>query len=103
LQSSIRYIAFPCRNGGDEFIVLPIWSVAATTVARRIIERISEPPCTRQNGAARAFSSPTGPPVAEIVELAPAADAGAKMRVRFPPDTAAETDQFPLPFRSKSV
>jgi diguanylate cyclase (GGDEF)-like protein len=45
-----------------------------------------------------------GAPVAEIVELAPAIDADARIRGRFAPyPAAAETDQFPLPFRSKSV
>ena len=44
-----------------------------------------------------------GAPVAGIVELAPAADADARLGVRFLPDMAAETGQFPLPLRSKSV
>jgi diguanylate cyclase (GGDEF)-like protein len=44
-----------------------------------------------------------GTPTAEIVELAPAADADARMGGRFPDGLAAETGPFPLPSRSKSL
>jgi diguanylate cyclase len=44
-----------------------------------------------------------GTPMAEIVELAPAADADARMSGRFPDRLVAETDHFPLPSRSKSL
>jgi diguanylate cyclase len=44
-----------------------------------------------------------GTPTAEIVELAPAADADARMAGRFPDRLAAETGHFPLPSRSKSL
>jgi diguanylate cyclase len=48
-----------------------------------------------------------GTPMAEIVELVPAADADAEMGGRFPDRLVAETDHFPLPFplpsRSKSL
>jgi diguanylate cyclase (GGDEF)-like protein len=44
-----------------------------------------------------------GTPTAEIVELAPAADADASMAGRFPDRLAAENDHFPLPSRSKSL
>jgi diguanylate cyclase (GGDEF)-like protein len=149
LRHSVRDIDFLCRIGGDEFIILlpSISSVEAATIARRIIERISEPfdvdhrpfelgQASLQVGISIGISigSATAPDdgvttdellrsadwamyqakrrgkgvfvahgalVAEIVELAPAADAG--MGTRFAPYPAAETDQFPLPFRSKSV
>jgi diguanylate cyclase (GGDEF)-like protein len=147
LRSCIRDIDFLCRIGGDEFVVLlpSISSVEAATIARRIIECISE----RFEVDHRSFDlrqaalqvgisigSATAPrdgvttdellrsadwamyqakrrgkgvfvahgaPVAEMVELAPAADADVRMGVRFAPDTAAETGQFLLPLRSKSV
>jgi diguanylate cyclase (GGDEF)-like protein len=48
-----------------------------------------------------------GTPMAEIVELAPAADADARIGGGFPDSPEAETDHFPLPFplpsRSKSL
>jgi hypothetical protein len=44
-----------------------------------------------------------GVPTAEFVELAPAADADARMGGRLPEKLAAGTDHFPLPFHSKSV
>src|ERR1019366_2256127 len=50
-------------------------------------------------GAFLAHSVPT----AELVELAPAADADVRMGGRLPEKLAAGTDHFPLPFHSKSV
>jgi hypothetical protein len=44
-----------------------------------------------------------GDPGAEIVELAPAADADARMAGRFPEKLASRANQFPLPSRAKSV
>jgi diguanylate cyclase (GGDEF)-like protein len=44
-----------------------------------------------------------GDPVPEIVELAPAADADARMAGRFPEKLAPRANQFPLPSRAKSV
>jgi diguanylate cyclase len=44
-----------------------------------------------------------GVPTAELVELAPAADADARMGGRLPEKLAAGTNHFPLPFQSKSV
>jgi diguanylate cyclase len=45
LRASIRDVDFLCRTGGDEFVVLlpAISSAEAAGVARRIIERVSEP------------------------------------------------------------
>jgi hypothetical protein len=39
----------------------------------------------------------------EMIELAPAPDAGARMGRRTPEKPEAETSRFPLPFRSKSL
>ena len=147
LRSCIRDIDFLCRIGGDEFVVLlpSISSVEAATIARRIIERISERfevdhrSFDLRQAALRvgiSIGSATAPrdgittdellrsadwamyqakrrgkgvfvahgaPVAGIVELAPAADADGRLGIRFLPDMAAETGQFPLPLRSKSV
>jgi diguanylate cyclase len=44
-----------------------------------------------------------GAQLAEIVELAPAADADARMGRRFPDEPAIGTGQYLLPFRSKSL
>jgi len=45
LRASVRDVDFLCRTGGDEFVVLlpAVSPEEAATVARRIIERISEP------------------------------------------------------------
>jgi diguanylate cyclase (GGDEF)-like protein len=140
LRESVRDIDFLCRIGGDEFVMLlpAISPVEAATVARRIIERISEPfdldqvslhvgisigsATTPQDGttadellrsADRAMYQAKGHgkgafvahgvPTAELVELAPAADADVRMGGRLPEKLAAGTDHFPLPFHSKSV
>jgi diguanylate cyclase (GGDEF)-like protein len=45
LRDSVRDVDFLCRTGGDEFVILlpAVSPDEAATVARRIIERISEP------------------------------------------------------------
>jgi diguanylate cyclase (GGDEF)-like protein len=140
LRDSIRDVDFLYRIGGDEFVILlPAISAAeAAGVARRIIERVSEPveidgaplcigvsvgsACAPHDGetadellrsADRAMYEAKrrgkgvfvahGTPKAEIVELAPAVDANARISGRFPDNRVAETSHFPLPSRSKSL
>jgi diguanylate cyclase (GGDEF)-like protein len=45
LRASVRDVDFLCRTGGDEFVILlpAVSPDEAATVARRIIERVSEP------------------------------------------------------------
>jgi diguanylate cyclase len=121
LRDSVREQDFVCRVGGDEFVVLlpAISGGEAASIARRIIERISQPydvglsmqpqvgvsiggACAPRDGASADellrsadhalyeakrhgkgiyIAHPAS--ISEIVELAPAADADARLALRF--------------------
>jgi diguanylate cyclase (GGDEF)-like protein len=140
LRDSIRDIDFLCRTGGDEFVILlpAISSAQAATVARRIIERVSEPfdidgvavhigisvgsasapdhgdtAEQLRRSADRAMYEAKGRGkgrfvavadlTAEVVELAPAADADARMGCPAQARSEAGNGHFPLPSRPKSL
>jgi diguanylate cyclase len=140
LRDSIRDIDFLARTGGDEFVILlpAISSAQAATVARRIIERVSEPfeidgfalhigisvgsACAPDHGdtaeqlrrsADRAMYEAKGRGkgrfvaladlTAEVVELAPAADADARMGRWAQANSEARTSHFPLPSGPKPL